>query len=117
MGIKKFYLKTDKDPGESVGEIYFEFTTEDMIQPFRAPEPGYEETLFQTNHPHPGPIFIPEQPITFPFIFSIEAFERDKSNIEPLTESPQQITIETFEELISNQSWQYNLTDIYFEVD
>jgi len=115
IGISKFYLKTDKDPGESVGEVYFELTPENMPS-FRAPDLGYEETLFQTNNPRPGPIFIPDQPITFPITATIEAFERDSSLVEKLTTEPLTITIETFEDLVSRPFYVFNLSDIYFEV-
>ncbi len=116
IGIGKYYLKKDMDPGARIGEVYFEINTGNMTHPFRAPEPGYEESLYQTYNSRPGPVFIPDQPQTLPIIATIQAFDRDYSTAENLTEEPQIIKIESFEELFSNRLHIFNLSDIYFEV-
>ncbi|MFQ6123013.1 MAG: S8 family serine peptidase [Candidatus Heimdallarchaeota archaeon] len=116
IGIGKYYLKKDMDPGAKIGDVYFEINTGNMTHPFRAPEPGYEERLYQTYISRPGPVFIPNQPQSLPIIATIKAFDRDYSEAENLTKVPQTITIESFEELCSNRPYIFNLTNIYFEI-
>ncbi|MFX0200889.1 MAG: S8 family serine peptidase [Candidatus Hodarchaeota archaeon] len=116
IGIGKYYLKNDMDPDTSIGEVYFEINTGNITHPFRAPELGYEERLYQTYNSRPGPVYIPDQPQTLPIIATIQAFDRDDSEAENLMEDPQTIKIESFEELFSNRLHIFNLSDIYFEV-
>ena len=115
IGIGKYYLKKDMDPGARIGDVYFEINTGNMTHPFRAPELGYEERLYQTYNSRPGPVYIPDQPQTLPIIATIQVFDLDDSTAENLTEEPQTIKIESFEELISNRLHIFNLSDIYFE--
>jgi len=114
--INKFYLKEDKDPGASIGQVYFEINSDNFDYSFRAPKYGYEDTIYKTYTPRPGPIFIPNNTLTLPINISIEAYERDGYTSEKLVRYPLKIIIDSWEELYSGHPHIFDQRDIYFEV-
>ncbi|MBE9573571.1 MAG: S8 family serine peptidase, partial [Proteobacteria bacterium] len=82
--ISKYYIKEDCDPSwPGVADPYFLIDVEGIDGTFRSPKEGNEPSVDQVGKGYPGPIYIPDSPVSLPAVITIKANDSDFDPIVP----------------------------------